>query len=111
MASAGRRDARFGLHREVQYVAALFYEGRYIYSDKIAKFVCQCNRLSNGMVMDRLAQRFDHIFIDEVQGIRLDDLEILELALRAGIKLTLVGDHRQAVLRTNNSNEQRFCRP
>ncbi|MGC2161176.1 MAG: UvrD-helicase domain-containing protein, partial [Silvibacterium sp.] len=96
--------------RSVPFVAAsnisqhYFYDNRYIYSDKIAKFVCECNRLSGGMVMSRLAQRFDHIFIDEVQDLAGYDLQILELVLKAGIKLSLVGDHRQAILRTNNSN-------
>ena len=53
--------------------------------------------------MRRLAQRFDHLFIDAVQDLAGYDLEILELILKAGIKLTLVGDHRQATLRTNNA--------
>jgi DNA helicase-2/ATP-dependent DNA helicase PcrA len=80
-----------------------FHEERSVYSDKAAKFVCECDRLSGGMVMRRLAQRFDHLFIDEVQDLAGYDLEILELILKAGIKLSLVGDHRQATLRTNNA--------
>jgi DNA helicase-2/ATP-dependent DNA helicase PcrA len=78
-----------------------FSEGRYIYSDKISKFICECDRLSGGAVMLRLAQRFDHIFVDEVQDLAGYDLDVLELILKAGIKLSLVGDHRQATLRTN----------
>lgn len=80
-----------------------FYEDRYIYSDKIAKFACECDRVSGGKVMRRLAQRFDHIFIDEVQDLAGYDLEIMELIMNAGITLTLVGDHRQATFRTNNA--------
>jgi DNA helicase-2/ATP-dependent DNA helicase PcrA len=80
-----------------------FHNGKLIYSDKIAKFACECNCLSGGMVMRRLAQRFDSIFIDEVQDLAGYDLEILELILKARIKLTLVGDHRQAIIRTNNA--------
>ena len=86
-----------------------FYEGRYIYSDKIAKFVCECNRLSGGMVMGRLAQRFDHIFIDEVQDLAGYDLEILELALRAGIQLTLSQISQADPSHQQLENEQCVC--
>ena len=95
--------------RSVPYIAQAktathyFYDDRFIYSDKIAKFVCECDRLSSGKVMKRLAQRFDHIFIDEVQDLAAYDLELIELIMKAGITLTLVGDHRQATFRTNNA--------
>jgi DNA helicase II / ATP-dependent DNA helicase PcrA len=88
---------------QAQTAAHYFYDDRLIYSDKIAKFVCECERLSGGKVMKRLAQRYDHIFIDEVQDLAGYDLEIVELIMKAGIKLTLVGDHRQATFRTNNA--------
>ena len=104
-----------GLHwiegRSVPYVpesntaAHYFAGGRYIYSDKISKFVCECDRLTGGAVMRRLAHRFDHIFIDEIQDMAGYDLEVLELILRAGIKLSLVGDHRQATFRTNQAKK------
>lgn len=82
-----------------------FHNGKHIYSDKAAKFVCQCDRVSGGMVMRRLAQRFDRIFIDEIQDLAGYDLELLELMMKAGIQLILVGDHRQATLRTNNASK------
>ena len=31
------------------------------------------------------------------------DIELIELILRSKVKLTLVGDHRQATFRTNNA--------
>ena len=82
-----------------------FANGNLIYEDKISKFICACNAKTNGAVMQRLAQRFDHIYIDEIQDMAGWDLEILELILKAGIKLSLVGDHRQATFRTNDSNK------
>jgi DNA helicase II / ATP-dependent DNA helicase PcrA len=82
-----------------------FADGTLIYSDKISKFVCECNRLTNGAVMRRLAQRFDHIFIDEIQDMAGYDLDVLSLIFKAGIKLSLVGDHRQATFRTNQSSK------
>lgn len=80
-----------------------FHDGRLIYPDKIAKFVCACDHRSGGAVMRRLAQRFDHILIDEVQDLAGYDLDILEAMLKAGIRLTLVGDHRQATYATNKA--------
>jgi DNA helicase-2/ATP-dependent DNA helicase PcrA len=76
-----------------------------IYSDKVAKFICKCNAMSGGAVINRLAERFDHIIIDEVQDLAAYDLDVLELFLRSPIKITLVGDHRQSTFKTNNSSK------
>ena len=97
--------------RSVPYIpesntaAHYFAGGRFIYSDKISKFICECDRLTGGAVMQRLAMRFDHIFVDEIQDMAGYDLDVLELILKTGIKLTLVGDHRQATLRTNQGKK------
>ena len=97
--------------RSVQFAKAsdvsthYFLGGTKIYSDKISKFVCEVDRLSGGAVMRRLAQRFDRIYIDEVQDMAAYDLEILELILKHGIELVLVGDHRQATFQTNHANK------
>ena len=74
-----------------------------IYSDKMSEFVCRCDRLSGGAVMRRLRQRFDRVIIDEVQDLAGYDLDLVETMLKAGIPLTMVGDHRQATFSTNNS--------
>jgi DNA helicase-2/ATP-dependent DNA helicase PcrA len=50
-----------------------------------------------------LEQRFDRIYVDEVQDLAGYDIDLIELVLRSKIKLTLVGDHRQSTFRTNNS--------
>ncbi|WP_375598223.1 hypothetical protein [Devosia sp. Naph2] len=82
-----------------------FFEDCLIYSDKIAKFVCECDRLSGGAVMRRLAARFSRIYVDEIQDMAGYDLEVLELMLRSGVEVVLVGDHRQATFQTNYSNK------
>lgn len=69
-----------------------FATGKLIYSDKIARFACECDKTTNGAVMRRLKQRFDHIYIDEVQDLAGYDLELVQRMLEAGIQLTLVGD-------------------
>jgi DNA helicase-2/ATP-dependent DNA helicase PcrA len=90
---------------ETNISAHYFAGGRLIYSDKISKFICECDRRTNGAPMRRLAQRFDHIFVDEIQDMAGYDLDVIELILKAGIKLTLVGDHRQATLKTNQGKK------
>jgi DNA helicase-2/ATP-dependent DNA helicase PcrA len=104
-----------GIHWEEGYSAKFtprsnpseyfFSSGHLIYSDKISEFVCECDRLTDGAVMQRLQQRFNHIIIDEVQDLAGYDLELVEVMLRAGITLTMVGDHRQATFATNNSRK------
>lgn len=99
--------------RSVQFVpqskvaAHYFAGGTKVYSDKLSKFICECDRLSGGAVMRRLSQRFDHIFVDEVQDMAGYDLDVLELMLKAGIQITLVGDHRQATFRTNQASKHK----
>jgi DNA helicase-2/ATP-dependent DNA helicase PcrA len=80
-----------------------FHDGKQIYSDKIARFVCECDEVTNGAVINRLEQRFDRLYIDEIQDMAGWDIEIIELLLNSKIKITLVGDHRQATFRTNNA--------
>lgn len=73
------------------------------YSDKLARFICECNKASGGAVLKRLEQRFDCIYIDEIQDMSGYDIDLIELILQSKIRLTLVGDHRQATFRTNNA--------
>jgi DNA helicase-2/ATP-dependent DNA helicase PcrA len=80
-----------------------FHDGTRIYSDKISKFICECERKSGGAVMRRLRQRFSHIVIDEIQDMAAYDLDVLEMMLKSGIQITFVGDHRQATFSTNHS--------
>jgi DNA helicase II / ATP-dependent DNA helicase PcrA len=76
-----------------------------IWSDKLGRFVLECNKASDGAVIRRFEKRFDHIYIDEVQDLAGHDLELVELLLKSKITVTLVGDHRQATYRTNNASK------
>lgn len=80
-----------------------FYGGNRIYSDKVAHFVVDCNLASKGAVIARLEERFDRIYVDEVQDLAAYDLDVLELLLKSKIKITLVGDHRQSTYATNHA--------
>ena len=73
-------------------------------SDKqIARFIVECDKAADGAVIARLQERFDTIFIDEIQDMAGYDLDVLELILRSRINLVMVGDHRQATFSTNNA--------
>jgi DNA helicase II / ATP-dependent DNA helicase PcrA len=74
-----------------------------IYSDKVSEFALRCNELSRGLVFDRLKALYQRIYIDEVQDLAGYDLELIEAAMRAGVRLRMVGDNRQATYSTNNS--------
>ena len=80
-----------------------FGNGNIIYSDKVAKFVCECNKATGGAVIRRLERRFNRIYIDEMQDLAGYDFDVLELIMNSAVKLTLVGDHRQSTFKTNNS--------
>lgn len=101
------RSVRFARHTDV---CRFYFSGsKLIYSDKLARFICECNRASTGAVMRRLEQRFDRIYIDEIQDMAGYDIDLIELILRSTVKLTLVGDHRQATFRTNNAAKNSAC--
>lgn len=74
-----------------------------IYSDKLSRFICECNGAAEGAVIKRLEQRFDRIYIDEIQDMAGWDIDLIQLLLKSAIHVTLVGDHRQATYRTNNA--------
>jgi len=78
-----------------------------IYSNKLAEFVCVCNQAGNGAVIKRLEQRFDRIYIDEIQDVAGYDIDVIELLLRSTIETVVVGDHRQSTFTTNNSNRHK----
>ncbi|MES2188719.1 MAG: UvrD-helicase domain-containing protein [Pseudomonadota bacterium] len=74
-----------------------------IYRDKVSKFSCKCNDLSNGRVITRIAGIYDEVFVDEVQDIAGYDLEFVELLMNSSVQVLLVGDPRQGTYSTNDS--------
>jgi DNA helicase-2/ATP-dependent DNA helicase PcrA len=74
-----------------------------IYADKISRFIIDCETNSKGLVTNRLADIYDEIFIDEFQDLSGWDLDLLEVLLKARIRIVIVGDPRQCTYRTNNA--------
>lgn len=78
-----------------------------IYQDRVSDFICQCNRISKGLIIKRLENVFDHIYIDEMQDLSGWDQDLVELLLDSKLAITLVGDPRQATYSTNNSQKNK----
>lgn len=76
-----------------------------IYSDKMAKLSIRCEDTSNGKVIQRLSLCFDEVYVDEVQDLAGYDLEIIQKLFDSPIKITLVGDPRQATYSTVNTEK------
>lgn len=82
-----------------------FANGDLIYSDKIARFVIECQDRSSNGVTARLNQIYTDVFIDEFQDLVGWDLDVIEMLLQSGIRVTLVGDPRQHTYDTNPSRK------
>lgn len=78
-------------------------EGR-AYSHRLGKLAFDVAVASCGAAIDRLEGIFDEIYIDEVQDLTGNDLDILELLMRSRIKIILVGDVRQSIFETSRSD-------
>ena len=76
-----------------------------IYSDKISRFIVDCNKKMDGAVIDRISRVFSHIFVDEVQDLAGWELELLKLLFKTSSTVLLVGDPRQVIYLTHHSNK------
>jgi DNA helicase-2/ATP-dependent DNA helicase PcrA len=96
-----QQSARYA--READTGPYYFSNGELIYSDKIAQFVVECERMSSKAVTARLGQVYGSVVIDECQDLAGWDLEVIEMLLQSKIRVTLVGDPRQHIYSTNPS--------
>ena len=78
-----------------------------MYIDKVSKFACKLIRDTGGKPVERLAQIVDRIYVDEAQDLAGYDLELIENLLDSEVEVVLVGDHRQATFKTNQSAKNR----
>lgn len=75
-----------------------------VYSSRLGKLAFDVAKASRGAAVSRLEGIYDEIYVDEVQDLTGNDLEILELLLQSGMKITLVGDARQSIFQTSRSD-------
>lgn len=74
-----------------------------IRSNVAGELACYINKQNGGRNINRLANIYSHIYIDEVQDMAGYDLEIIELLMKSDIAVTCVGDGKQSTFKTNNS--------
>jgi DNA helicase II / ATP-dependent DNA helicase PcrA len=90
---------------EDDYYHFYFTHDYRIYSDKISKFIFECNARTGGLVIARISRIFPNIYIDEVQDLAGWDLEIIKLLLSSPSNIILVGDPRQVTYQTNHARK------
>jgi DNA helicase II / ATP-dependent DNA helicase PcrA len=93
--------------RETDIRRYYFAKDELIFSDKIARFVVECEKASNQSVTARLRQIYTDIFVDEFQDLAGWDLEFIQMLLQSGIRITLVGDPRQHIYSTSPAQKNK----
>ena len=78
-----------------------------IYRDRASDYANRCNDSTSGLVIKRLEQVYNHIFIDEAQDLAGWDLDLIKLIMKSQISLFIVADPRQATYSTNRSNKNK----
>lgn len=81
--------------------------GDNIYRDRVACFICESDKHTHGLIVQRLEKIYSHIFIDEIQDFAGYDLDFLEKLFNSSISIVCVGDPRQATFSTNNSSKNK----
>jgi DNA helicase-2/ATP-dependent DNA helicase PcrA len=82
-------------------------KGLNLYCDLVTDFICSVNTATDGLVIKRLEDVYDYIFIDEVQDLSGYDLTFLEAMFQSSVNLVMVGDPRQSTFRTNRSSKNK----
>jgi len=108
--TVGGKKIRPEWGEDENFDAHYFTSNMNIYSDKLSKLVVRCNnppkdRGEKGLVIRRLSEIFDSIYIDEVQDMAGYDLEVIKLLLKSNIRITMVGDPRQTVYLTHHATK------
>jgi DNA helicase II / ATP-dependent DNA helicase PcrA len=71
------------------------------YKLHLAQLALEVKTASGEASLERLGRIYDEIYIDEVQDLNGYDLEVLLALIESSVELHLVGDVRQAILKTN----------
>lgn len=77
-----------------------------VYSHNIGKLSLDILYASEDECIERLQGIYDEIFIDEVQDLAGNDLDIIELLFKSKIKVVAVGDVRQSIYSTSKADRK-----
>jgi len=78
-----------------------------ILSNMVSEFVLDSNKKTQGKVIGRLEEVYSRIYIDEVQDLAGEDLELLKLLFDSKIYIECVGDYKQSTYTTHNSKKNK----
>lgn len=78
-----------------------------ILSNTVSKFAIDSNIKSNNKVIQRLGEIYSHIYIDEIQDLAGEDIEILNLLFNSKIQIQCVGDVKQSTYTTYNAKKNK----
>ena len=78
-----------------------------ILSNTVSEFAIDSNIKSNNKVMQRLEEIYSHIYIDEIQDLAGEDIEILNLFFNSKIQIQCVGDVKQSTYTTYNAKKNK----
>lgn len=76
-------------------------------SNEAASLVCLINKLSDGKVIKRIEEIYSDIYLDEIQDMAGDDIEIIRLLMESSIGVVVCGDSKQATFSTHNSRKNK----
>ncbi|WP_107677150.1 UvrD-helicase domain-containing protein [Agrobacterium sp. LAD9] len=91
--------------RRIPKTNAKFYftKKQGVWKDRVTDFACRIIEKTNGLPIKRIEDIFTSIYIDEAQDLSGWDLELIEYLLKSKVKVSLIGDHRQATFTTNDN--------
>ena len=78
-----------------------------ILSNTVSEFAKDSNIKSNKKVMQRLEEIYSHIYIDEIQDLAGEDIEILNLFFNSKVQIQCVGDVKQSTYTTYNAKKNK----
>ena len=78
-----------------------------ILSNTVSEFAIDSNIKSNNKVIQRLGEIYSHIYIDEIQDLAGEDIEILNLLFNSKIQIQCVGDVKQSTYTTYNAKKNK----
>ncbi|MDZ7751428.1 MAG: UvrD-helicase domain-containing protein [Gammaproteobacteria bacterium] len=78
-----------------------------VYKNRASALALICNEDSDGKVMERLASIYSEIYIDEMQDLAGHDFDLLDVLMATPPTVHLVGDPRQALYFTDDSNKNK----
>ena len=78
-----------------------------ILSNTVSEFAIDSNIKSNNKVIQRLGEIYSHIYIDEIQDLAGEDIEILNLLFNSKIQIQCVGDVKQSTYTTYSAKKNK----